>query len=651
MAGQAVQIEVIGPDDTRATYEIEEEATVGRGKENTISIKDLAASKCHARIYCSGLRYWVEDLESRNGTTVNGDPVQKLMLKNGDVVEIGQHKLQFSCPEEPEAPEAGLGDLGAATMIQQTIDVQRHDVAKELDQGAAGDRADRLTRHLKTLHDIGTDIGTILELDGLLNRILDHVFKTFEKAERGFILLRHEVNPGKLVPRAVKTRKEGDSTKLEVSGTIIRQVMSKGEAVLSGNAQDEFDQINSLKSHNIMSMACVPLICRGQTLGVLHVHSSGRRQVFVEEDLHLLTSICNQAAICVKNAQLFAQVEKETSLRRDFQRYMSPAVAQQIVQSKISVELGGLHRMGTVLFSDIVGFTSMSETREPGEVVALLNRYFRLTVGIIFRQEGTVNKFAGDAILAVWGAPLEVDRAELKAMAAGLGMQNATFRLNLELTAQGKSNIGMGIGINTGKFMAGNIGSDDRMEYTIIGDAVNLAARVESKATRAQVFANESTFQAASDRVSAVQLPPTPVKGKSEPIVMYSVRAAASPGLENDTELSIPVRCSAEGQPDAGCLLTRAQGPPGKESILTMLSPLPFDPGQEIRLVPQLPELPALSAFDCRVEEDEFGLATGTAEFTQVSLKVTNADERVLALLQPGQLIQSPLETLDGMRH
>ena len=297
MAEQAVKVEVVGPDGTRVTHEIEEEVTVGRGRDNTISIKDLAASKCHARIYCSGLRYWVEDLESRNGTTVNGDPVQKLMLKNGDVVEIGQHKLQFSCPEEPEAPAAGLGDLDGATMIQKTIDVRRHDVVKEAEQDGAGDRADRLTRHLKTLHDIGVDIGTILDLAGLLNRILDHVFKTFEKAEKGFILLRHEEDPSKLVSKATKTSKEGDSTKLEVSSTIIRQVMGKGEAVLTGNAQGDFDQVSSLKSHNIMSMACVPLICRGETLGVLHVHSSGRKRVFVDEDLQLLTSICNQAAI------------------------------------------------------------------------------------------------------------------------------------------------------------------------------------------------------------------------------------------------------------------------------------------------------------------------------------------------------------------
>ena len=652
MDKQAVQIEVVSAEGVRATYEMDQEATVGRGKDNAICIKDPGASRYHARVYESEHRYWVEDLKSRNGTSVSGKAITRHALTNGDVIEIGQHRLHFSCPEPSPEDHVQITDSEQApqSVIQKTLDAQDYNPEQALSQTATERKADRLSRHLKTLHSIGSEIGAILDLEDLLNKLLDHVFETFAKAEKAFILLRDDAQSSRLVPRVSKTRSEGDSTKLTVSSTLIRRVMRDKQSILSADAQSDFDEIASIKKHGIQSMACVPLICRGKPLGVLHVHTTGRRGAFDEDDLHLLTSIGSQAAICVKNAQLYAQVKKETSLRRDFQRYVSPGVAEQIVQEKISVELGAQHCTGTVFFSDIVGFTALSEAHAPGEVVALLNQYFRLVVDVIFRHEGTVNKFGGDAILAVWGAPLQTDEGEFKAMGAGVGMQNAIFRLNLQLASRRRPTLGMGIGINTGRFMAGNIGSEDRMEYTIIGDAVNLASRIETKATRGQVLASETTYQAAADRVIAVELPATAVKGKSEPVVIYSIRGVAAVAGQPDAQLAIPVECSTSSGQEGDALLTHAKRRPERGFVLEMISPHPLPQGQAVHLAPQVEELPNLPPLECRVAEGVLGLVTGTADFSLVSLELEEADERVLALFEPGHPLRSPLESIDGLR-
>ena len=651
MAEQVARIEVLSAKGVRATYEVAHEATIGRDKGSGICIDDPGASRCHARLYESGQRYWVEDIKSRNGTCVNGKMITRHVLTNGDIIEIGEHRLRFSCPKPSLESHVQITDDGQAarSMIQKTLDAQGYDPERGLSQSTTEQKADRLSRHLKALHNISSEIGAILDLQELLDKLLDHVFDTFAKADKGFILLRDDVHANKLVPRASKTRNERDSTKLSVSSTIIRKVMRDMQSVLSADAQSDFDQIASVKKHGIQSMACVPLVCRGQSLGVLHVHSTGRRGAFDEDDLHLLTSIGNQAAICVRNAQLYAQVQKETSLRRDFQRYVSPGVAEQIVQEKINVELGGQHRTGTIFFSDIVGFTALSETREPGEVMALLNEYFGLMVDIVFRHEGTVNKFGGDAVLAVWGAPLDVQDGEFKAIAAGVGMQSAMFRLNLQLASRQQATLGMGIGINTGRFMAGNIGSDDRMEYTVIGDAVNLAARIESIATRGQVLASEVTYRAAADRAIAVRLPPSAVKGKSEPVVIYSIRGVATHGVSS-AQLAIPVGFSLSNGQEGDALLTQAEQKPQGGFVLDLISPQQLPHGSAVRLVPQVAELPDLPAFECHVADDAFGLATGTADFSLVSLDLAQADERVLALFSPGQFLQSPLESVDGLR-
>jgi len=188
-----------------------------------------------------------------------------------------------------------------------------------------------------------------------------------------------------------------------------------------------------------------------------------------------------------------------------------------------STNLGGKKQKTTILFSDIRGFTPMSEKLQPEEVVALLNEYFSEMSGIIFNWNGTLDKYIGDAMMVLFGAPIIGDNDELRAVTAAIEMQAKLKQLNDKLTMEGKKAIGMGIGINTGGVVVGNIGSENRLEYTAIGDSVNLASRLCSVAKAGQVIISDFTYEHVKDKVEVTKLEKVQVKGKEEKIQIYDI--------------------------------------------------------------------------------------------------------------------------------
>ncbi len=223
------------------------------------------------------------------------------------------------------------------------------------------------------------------------------------------------------------------------------------------------------------------------------------------------------------NYMLHGLRERE-HLKDAFNRYVSRQVYDQLQGGQ--VQLTGEVREATILFSDIRSFTALSEKLRAEQVVDLLNEYFTEMVEIIFKYDGFLNKFIGDAIMAVYNAPLGQSHPELRAVRTAIEMQLALARLNERRQERGQFPIRVGIGINTGPVVAGNIGHEQRLEYTVIGDAVNLAQRIESqtKVTGAQVLISETTYRAVAEYVKAEALPPVKVKGKQEPVTLYAVQ-------------------------------------------------------------------------------------------------------------------------------
>lgn len=224
-------------------------------------------------------------------------------------------------------------------------------------------------------------------------------------------------------------------------------------------------------------------------------------------------------------------------IKSTFKRYVTKQVADQILENRAEIKLAGEKRIVTVLFSDIEGFTELSERAEPTEVVSTLNEYFAVMIDIIFLYEGALDKFLGDGIMAYWNAPLDQNHSAVKACIAALEMQTALKQFNTERAKSGKDPLYAGIGINTGEAVAGNIGSEKKMEYTVIGDNVNLAQRIEVKTGRGQVLISESTHDEVNKYVYATPLPPERVKGKSEPVQLYQIhglRENARPFIKSE---------------------------------------------------------------------------------------------------------------------
>ena len=228
-----------------------------------------------------------------------------------------------------------------------------------------------------------------------------------------------------------------------------------------------------------------------------------------------------------------AERKEKNFIRSTFQRYVAPEIVSEILSDSEKINLGGIRKRVTVLFADLRGFTRLSENLPPEEVVNLLNESFEVITGAIFKHKGTLDKFIGDCVMAVFGAPRPLQNQELMAVRTGLEIKDGIERMAAHWSEKLGTKIGIGIGINTGEAVIGNIGSRERMDYTAIGDTVNLAQRLESLAGPGQLFISESTFEPVKDSITATAQTPMAVKGKSRPVAFYEVQGFKEFKLNN----------------------------------------------------------------------------------------------------------------------
>jgi adenylate cyclase len=224
--------------------------------------------------------------------------------------------------------------------------------------------------------------------------------------------------------------------------------------------------------------------------------------------------------------QYFVEGREKRKMKRLFGQYVSKDVYEQLVANPALARLGGQRREMTVLFSDIRGFTTVTERGQPEEIVGMLNEYFTRMVDIVFRHRGTVDKFVGDMVMALFGAPLDDPDHADHAVQAALEMIAELQKLNQGWKAQGRfAELDIGVGVNTGVMIAGNIGSDAIMSYTVIGDAVNLGSRLESlnKQYGTRIIISDATRRALKGRYLDRPLGDVVVKGKSEPVGIFEV--------------------------------------------------------------------------------------------------------------------------------
>ncbi len=534
---------VIFDSGGRREVELAEHNSVGRHPDNDVQILDRVVSKEHCNLVLEKAQgYVLKDLGSLNGTFVNKAKVDgEIPLNDGDEIKLGNTRCMFL--SEKKADHAtrvvDVTDNGLQSHIHSKIAAEVEDrflPEKEI-QDDKNLRMDY--EKLRVVYELQRDIGLELDLDQILERILARTFE-FLNCDRGVILMKDD--QGEFKPRSSKTQKEDD--KLVLSSTLLAQVSKEKAGILSSDAMmdNRFKEARSIIMQGIRSSMAVPILHHQELLGIMIVDSSVAVNAYTEKDLHLLTNIANQTAQFIKNAQMAKKIERDATTRERFQRLLSPDLAEMVVSGALSVEKGGTARTATVLFADIRGFTAMSENMVAGEVLQMLNEYFEEMVEIVFEHEGTVDKFVGDEIMVIWGAPIAHEDDTARAIRAALDMQAALVAFNEHRESIGQHPIQIGIGINTGELVAGYIGSTRTMSYSVIGDTVNTAARLCSAAKAGEIIISDNTYESANaeEYFETVSVDPVNAKGKTLPIQAYRVIGSKPIDLGGKTTANKP---------------------------------------------------------------------------------------------------------------
>ena len=447
-----------------------------------------------------------------------GDPFERLEEYVGELNRALYTARQASASAIPEAVVAqaqALGDVLVEAKRQQNI----------LKRGG---------KDLETLLEVSRALNQEHDLGKLLERIMDYAIPTLN-AKRGFLMLRDEGTGalevsvargmgGDLEQGEARVFSTGVASRVAAEGTPFFTANSKGDTRTAGFA--------SVMRSDARAILCVPVNYQERNLGTLYVDNQAGAPGFSQDLVRLAQSFASAAAGALENARLYQNIQEETRKRSSLSRYLSPAIVEDILKQESDLALGGSTVECSVLFSDVVGFTPFSEALRPEELVELLNEYFTLMAESIFKNFGTLDKFIGDATMAVFGAPVfEPDHAAW-AVKAGLDMIEAAGGLMEKWKSEGKPTFKMRVGVNSGPVVAGNLGSPQRMDYTVIGDAVNLANRMESAAKHNTVAVSAATWERIKDYAEGEALGPVKVKGKSEEVPVYIVKKIQPPSRE-----------------------------------------------------------------------------------------------------------------------
>src|SRR4051812_12629845 len=498
--------------DTPQAYTFTEgEVTIGRSPECQIVLKDFGISRTHARLTADEDGVRIQDLKSKNGTQVNGVPVVEAPLKDGDRILLGKFQIAFSKTLEgkvvldeakPLSEEAGTIIRSVGELSKLLSDTGQREAAGLAKKEVAPDVQDveKANRILKVLTKVAETLIAVRLVEEVLQQVMDIVFEHIP-ADRGFLMLSED-GTGTLTPMVVKHRNSNSSSegKISISKTIADRVTKDRVSILTSDAMVDprFGAGDSIRFHGIRSAMCAPLWNQAHVIGIIHVDSPMLANCFTLNDLDLLTALANYAAVAVERARLNQKIVAEEKKRERLGRFLSPQVTARILATSESQGMAlGVPEVKdvSVLFSDIVGFTSMSEKMSPAAVALILNDYLSRMTDVIFKHEGTLDKYIGDAIMAVFGAPLDMPDHAVRSIRAALEMRERLEEFNAE-RKEGPT-LRIRIGINSGSAVAGEIGSINKKEYTVLGDTVNTASRLESSVAKpGMIVIGQNTFEA-----------------------------------------------------------------------------------------------------------------------------------------------------------
>ncbi len=561
---------------------------IGRAKNNDVILNDRRVSRIHATIQADGQRYLLIDgyydngeiKRSANKVFVNAVEHLEKELATGDDITIGTSVLRFetilaiepALPEIPKAPEhvevsdpfleGGATVNSGVTEVDKSLNYDDKPLgntqfiisANEIIEKSAKTSSSssfvesnvlhetseeeikdlrRKAQILEMLYEMSKTLGTVFDLEKIFDKATDLIFRV-TPSERVVALLADETVDGKILdyslfPIAAKAREDATGKfveKLTISRTITQKVMREKVALLSQDAKKDaqFSGAESIVSQGVRSTICAPLITESNVHGVVYADRLDPFSAFTQDDLELISAVAAQTAVAVEMIKAHKRLAREEVARANYSRFMPEYVVKELLERPDSFKLGGINQTITVLFADIRGFTAFSEEQNPERVVGLLNKYFSAMSEVIFENGGTLDKYIGDGLMALFGAPHASPNDADNAVKAAVAMQNRVQTLNKELKAEGYNEIATGIGLHTGIATIGYIGSERRSEYTAIGDTVNLASRLESNAKGGQILISEATGKACTETFQIRKCEPLTVKNRIEPVSLFEVK-------------------------------------------------------------------------------------------------------------------------------
>jgi len=526
---------------------------IGRAPDNQIVLDDPRASRHHAHVKPSedGAFVIVDGVyvngqihRSANKVYVNGEQKFEHPLKNGDRITIGASTLRFEQTKEERTADLSYDDkpLGHTQLLMSAKDVLSTVLRQQAEAvPAAGAPRDKVLEQLQRkanilseLYEMSKALGSGFDLDKIFKKATDIIFRS-TPADRVIALLAEGVvteqnaDEAKLFPIATRARDEKleqHAKKMTIGRTITRKVMKDRVALLSQDAaaDEQFANVDSIVSQGVRSTICAPLVTEAGVHGALYADRLDPFSAFKPDDLELISAVAAQTAIAVENVRAHEKLAKEEVARANYSRFLPEYVVKQMLENPESFKLGGVTQTITILFADIRGFTRISEHAAPEKIVDLLNRYFSAMTDIIFAHGGTLDKYLGDGLMALFGAPATTPKDASNALSAAVAMQRRMISINAELHEEGFPEIGVGIGLHTGVVTVGYIGSERRSEYTAIGDTVNTSSRLESNAKGGQILVSEATAKAAQSRYELTPRDPITVKNREQPVPLFEVQ-------------------------------------------------------------------------------------------------------------------------------
>ena len=538
--------------NTRDLPLTKENFCIGRTPENDLEVKDSLISRRHTSIIKKGDRYIIYDLGSSNGTYVNREKIEMKVLEDGDVVRLGDTEITFNderlrqrsnaanlrqtTAEVPAPPEQKpITDVqGNRYIVQHVDDVAKSysfDITDALSKGLSlrdirkevqGEKAAKESKMFFILFQVGKALSAAPTLDAMLQISMKLIFEVIN-AERG-VMFTPSPDGQTLQPHIGFNRGKGivAGADLHISTTITNQVVTEKVSIVTSDALQDprFMQGVSIVQYNIRSALCVPLWEESRVYGAIYLDNLAKTYAFTRDDLDLLTAIANLVAMRIKQEELHEKLRKEEMLRNNLLKYHSADVVEMLVSRGGEMGLEVTEREVTVIFADVESSTKMAEGMGPQKVATLLNLFFEMATNAIFEHKGSVNKFIGDEVMAIYNAPLDQADHALAAVKSAVKLLKEVERHNRQFPDR-KFNIR--VGINTGTVVAGNVGTHVRMEYTVLGDTVNVAKRLAGFPQVNKIIVGDKTFEQVKGFFQVRDLGDTIIKGREKSMHAYEI--------------------------------------------------------------------------------------------------------------------------------